>query len=169
MAAGEYVSVSSQRDLERALHQREAALATSYPEVALTEVAVALQLRGIEPGLARRVAQQMSSAEPIRANVLVKYGISEATRARPLQAALASAASFAAGAIVPLLGIILGTSVTRVALALVLALLALGVSGALAAEAGGASRGRGALRVFVGGSIAMAVSALIGRLVGAVV
>ncbi|HTN69936.1 MAG TPA: VIT1/CCC1 transporter family protein, partial [Methylomirabilota bacterium] len=95
MAAGEYVSVSSQRDIEKALRQREESLAQVYPNVALTELAIALQLRGIDPGLARKVANDISIAEPIKANVRVKYGLSESTAARPLQAALASAISFA--------------------------------------------------------------------------
>jgi len=166
MAAGEYVSVSSQRDLELALRRREESLATSLPNVALTELAIELQLRGIDPGLARRVAQQITDAEPVTAAVRVKYGISEATEARPLQAALASAASFAVGACGPLLGLLAGTALQRIAATVALALLALVICGTLAADAGGAPRLRGALRVVVGGGIAMAVSAAIGRLVG---
>jgi VIT1/CCC1 family predicted Fe2+/Mn2+ transporter len=169
MAAGEYVSVSSQRDLERALYRREQSLAEVYPNVALTELAIALQLRGIDPGLARKVAQQISAAEPIGASVRVKYGISEITAARPLQAALASASSFAVGAVVPLLGMLADTPTHRIVLTVALALGALAGCGALAASAGGAPRGRGALRVVGGGGVAMALSAVIGRLVGMVV
>src|SRR5258706_2031266 len=95
MAVGEYVSVSSQRDLERALRQREESLFATHPNVALGELAVALQMRGIDPGLARTVATQIMAVDPVDANVRVKYGISETTAARPLQAALTSAASFA--------------------------------------------------------------------------
>ena len=169
MAAGEYVSVSSQRDLERALYQREQSLAQEYPNVALTELAIALQLRGIDPGLARKVAQQISAEEPIGASVRVKYGISEMTAARPLQAALASASSFAVGAAMPLLGMLADTPTHRIVLTVAFALGALAGCGALAASAGGAPRGRGALRVVVGGGVAMALSAVIGRLVGMVV
>jgi VIT1/CCC1 family predicted Fe2+/Mn2+ transporter len=167
MAAGEYVSVSSQRDLEQALRERENSLAKAYPNVALTELAIALQLQGVDPGLARKVAYEISAAEPIGANVRVKYGISERTAARPLQAALASAVSFAVGA--PLLGMLAHTPAARIQLTITLALFALAVCGALAAGAGGASRLRGSLRVVLGGGLAMAISALIGRIVEIVV
>lgn len=168
MAAGEYVSVSSQRDLERSLREREESLAKAYPNVALTELAIALQLQGVEPGLARKVANDISIAEPIEANVRVKYGLSESTAARPLQAALASAISFAIGAIIPLLGMFAPTP-ARIQLTVAFALFALAVCGALAAGAGGAPRFRGSLRVVLGGGLAMAISAIIGRIVGIVV
>jgi len=169
MAAGEYVSVSSQRDLEEALRRKEEHLVSNHPHVALTELAIMLQLRGLEPATARAVAEQLLGSEPVDANIRVKYGISEETRARPLQAALTSATSFAAGGSVPLLGIIAGTAWFRLPLAISLSLIALGATGALAAGAGGAPRIRGAVRVFVGGSIAMAISALVGRLIGAAI
>jgi VIT1/CCC1 family predicted Fe2+/Mn2+ transporter len=169
MAVGEYVSVSSQRDIEQTLRRREEGLVASYPNVALAELAIALQLRGIDPGLAHKVAGQIAAAEPVDANVQVKYGISERTEARPAQAALASAASFAAGAIVPLLGLTAPTLALRVTFTVVLALMALAACGAAAAGLGGAARTRGALRVIVGGLAAMAISAGIGRLVGTVV
>jgi len=139
MATGEYVSVSSQRDLERTLRQREASLAQAYPNVALT-LAIALQLQGVDPGLARKVANEISIAEPIEANVRVKYGISESVAARPLQAALASAISFAIGAIIPLLGMFAHTPAGRIQLTVAFALFALAVCGALAAGVGGAPR-----------------------------
>jgi VIT1/CCC1 family predicted Fe2+/Mn2+ transporter len=169
MAAGEYVSVSSQRDLEQALRQREESLALAYPNVSLTELAIALQLHGVDPGLARKVAYAISSAEPIEANVRVKYGISEGTAARPLQAALASAVSFSIGAVIPLLGMVAQTPASRIQLTVAFALVALAICGALAAEAGGSSRLRGSLRVVLGGGLAMAISAIIGRIVGIVV
>ena len=169
MAAGEYVSVSSQRDLERTLRQREASLAQAYPNVALTELAIALQLQGVDPGLARKVANEISIAEPIEANVRVKYGISESVAARPLQAALASAISFAIGAIIPLLGMFARTPAGRIQLTVAFALFGLTVCGALAAGAGGAPPLRGSLRVVFGGGLAMAISAIIGHIVGVLV
>jgi len=169
MAAGEYVSVSSQRDLEKTLREREETLSKAYPNVALTEMAIALQLQGVDPGIARKVATEISIAEPIEGNVRVKYGISENTAARPLQAALASAISFSMGAIVPLLGMFAHTPAARTQLTVAFALLALAVCGALAADAGGAPPLRGSLRVVLGGGIAMAISAIIGRIVGIVV
>jgi len=169
MAAGEYISVSSQRDLEQALRHREQELAVARPNVALTELAIVLQLHGIDPGLARRVAQQITDAEPVGASVRVKYGITEALSARPLQAALASASSFAVGSAVPLLGMLAPTLPLRIAWGVGLALAALVACGVLAGGVAGSSRPRGALRVVLGGGLAMAVSFLLGRLVGAVV
>jgi vacuolar iron transporter family protein len=167
MAAGEYVSVSSQRDLEESLRRHEQQLAETLPNVALTELAVALQLRGIDPGLARRVAAQISAAEPVDAGVRVKYGLTETTAARPLQAALASAVSFVLGGAIPLLAMLAPTPRHQALLTVGLALGALLVCGTLAAGVGGAPRVRGALRVALGGGLAMALSALLGRLVGA--
>jgi vacuolar iron transporter family protein len=169
MAAGEYVSVSSQRDIEESLRRREEELALSHPNVALTELAVTLQLHGIDPGLARKVAQQITAAEPIGASVRVKYGITEALSAKPLQAALASALSFAVGSSIPLLGMLASTPTSRIAWGVGLALMALVGCGILAGGAAGSSRTRAAIRVVLGGSLAMAVSSLLGRLVGAVV
>jgi VIT1/CCC1 family predicted Fe2+/Mn2+ transporter len=166
MAAGEYISVSAQRDLEHALRRREQELALSRPNVALTETAVVLQLHGIDPGLARKVAQQITEAEPIDASVRVKYGITEALAARPLQAALASAASFALGSSVPLLGMLAPTLPQRIAWGVALALASLVACGALAGGAAGSSRTRSAVRVVLGGGLAMAASFLLGRLVG---
>jgi vacuolar iron transporter family protein len=169
MAVGEYISVSTQRDTEHALREREKALVSAYPNVALAELAIALQLRGVDPGLARTVAHQMAEAEPIEGNIRVKYGITESTAAQPTAAALASAASFALGSAIPLLGLAGHTLSQRIALAVLLALTALAACGALAANLGGASPGRGALRVVVGGLIAMLICAVVGRLVGAIV
>jgi VIT1/CCC1 family predicted Fe2+/Mn2+ transporter len=169
MAAGEYVSVSSQGDLEESLRRHERQLAETHPNVALTELAVALQLRGIDPGLARRVAGQISEAEPADASVRVKYGLSEETAARPLQAALASAVSFVVGGAVPLLAMLARTPRHQAMLTVGLALSALTVCGTLAAGVGNAPRVRGALRVALGGGLAMTLSALLGRLVGAIV
>jgi VIT1/CCC1 family predicted Fe2+/Mn2+ transporter len=166
MAAGEYVSVSSQRDLERALRRHEAQLLVEFPEVALSEVAVALQLRGLAPGLARTVAQQIGAAEPIDSGVAAKYGLSAAAEAHPLQAALASAAAFACGALIPLAGMLAPAPQQRIVAAVVLALVALGVSGAAAAHLGGAAPFKGALRVVIGGGLALATAAGAGRLVG---
>jgi VIT1/CCC1 family predicted Fe2+/Mn2+ transporter len=164
MAAGEYVSVSAQRDLEDALRRKEESLVSRFPNVALGELSGALQDRGIEPATARDVARQLEAGSAVDAGVRVKYGLTEQARARPLQAALASAAAFATGALVPLVGVL----AAGVEAAVVAALVALATAGALAADAGGAPRGRAAIRVLTGGTLAMAVSGAIGRLVGAV-
>jgi VIT1/CCC1 family predicted Fe2+/Mn2+ transporter len=169
MAVGEYVSVSTQSDIEKALRAREHALLATHPNVSLAELAIELQLRGIDPGLARTVAEQIVAAQPVEANVRVKYGITEERAARPVQAALASAASFALGAAMPLLGLAAPEPRVRMILTVAIALAALAACGAAAAGLGGAARGRGALRVVAGGVLAMTLSAVIGRLVGTVV
>jgi vacuolar iron transporter family protein len=165
MAAGEYVSVSAQRDLEEALREKEQSLVEETPDVALRELSVALQVRGIAQATAREVARQLVATQPVDAGVRIKYGITEQVRARPVQAALASATAFAAGAVVPITAVLLAGVQATVASALV----ALSVTGALAADAGGAPRGRAALRVVIGGTLAMGISAAIGRLLGTVV
>jgi VIT1/CCC1 family predicted Fe2+/Mn2+ transporter len=116
MAAGEYVSVSAQRDFERALRRKEERLVAQYPNVALSELSIALQIRGIEPTTARTVAVQLAATQLADAGVRVKYGISEQARARPLQAALASAAAFTAGGVVPIGGaVIAGAAAAAIA------------------------------------------------------
>ncbi len=165
MAAGEYVSVSSQRDLEDALIARQREEVRDHPYVELVELAATIQDRGVDATLARRVAGQLITADPVGAVARVRYGLSELTRANPLEATLASAASFAAGAIVPLAAAF-ADDAWRMSLVVGLAMLALVVCGALGAQAGGASRVRAALRVVAGGGVAMAISAGAGRLVG---
>lgn len=165
MAAGEYVSVSSQRDLEESLLGQLRNRVQSYPEVALTELAITLQLRGIDPGLARRVAEQISASDPVAAGARVQLGLSNGTLARPLQAAVASAASFSVGGLIPLLGMLVGAA-RPMTTAVLSACVALAICGALGAQAGRAPWPRAALRVVLGGGLAMAVSAVIGKLIG---
>jgi VIT1/CCC1 family predicted Fe2+/Mn2+ transporter len=168
MAAGEYVSVSSQRDLEIAALRHGRAIVDRYPEVAITEVATEIQLQGVDAGLARRVAKQLATVDPLGAYARVNLGLSERRRARPVQAALVSAASFAAGAVIPLLGMA-APAPLRLTCVVGLALVGLAICGALGAAAGGAPRSRAALRVTAGGGVAMAISHIIGRLLGIVV
>lgn len=169
MAAGEYVSVSSQRDLEEAELGRAREKLARYPEVARTEVGITLQLRGVDPGLAQRAAAQVLEKNPLEDYARIRLGISDATRARPAQAALASAAAFTAGGAVPLAGMLLAPGALRLRVVVALAIVALTACGALGADVGGASRRRAALRVVVGGGLAMAISAAVGRLVGVAV
>jgi VIT1/CCC1 family predicted Fe2+/Mn2+ transporter len=139
------------------------------PNVAVTEIAVGLQLEGVDPGLARQAAEQVSREDPIAGYARHELGLVEERRARPLQAALASAASFLSGGVWPVLGLLAPTRDAQSATVVGLAVAALAVAGALSADVGGASRRRAALRVTLGGGVAMGVSAVIGRLVGAVV
>jgi VIT1/CCC1 family predicted Fe2+/Mn2+ transporter len=169
MAAGEYVSVSSQRDLEQAMLQRAREGIAAHPLTAIAELTSTLEGRGIDADLARRVAEETMSANPLGTWARIELGMSEETQARPLQAALASAGSFTVGAMIPLLGMLGRDPSERMALVVALAIGALAVCGMLGANAGGAPVVRAALRVVVGGGLAMLVSHGLGRLVGVVV
>jgi VIT1/CCC1 family predicted Fe2+/Mn2+ transporter len=169
MAAGEYVSVSSQSDTENADRAREQAELADEPEAERQELAAIYRQRGLDHDLALRVADQLMAHDALGAHMRDELGISEALVARPAQAALASAASFAAGAIVPVLMVLLFRG-SQLAIAVTVAsLVLLGSLGAIGARIGGASQWRGALRVVFWGALAMAATAGIGRLFGATV
>lgn len=169
MAAGEYVSVSSQADVEGADLARERDELATQPEAELAELAHIYIERGLTPELAKQVATQLTAHDALGAHARDELGLSEITAARPLQAALASAGSFAVGAALPVLIVAFAptTSLTKLVIASTLVLLSL--LGALAAKVGGAPTGRGALRVAFWGAIAMAASALVGKLFGTTV
>ena len=166
MAAGEYVSVSSQADTENADIARERQELAESAESELRELAEIYQERGLDPTLARAVAEQLTTHDALGAHARDELGITEITAARPVQAAVASAATFAVGAALPLLVVLaapptlLGRAVTAASLA------ALAALGALAARAGGASMLRGALRMTFWGALAMGLTAAVGSLVG---
>ena len=169
MAAGEYVSVSSQADTEAADLTRERRELATAPDSERAELSGIYVERGLSPDLADQVAVQLMAKDALAAHARDELGISEMTRARPLQAALASAAAFAAGALPPvLLGWAVPLSVLTPTIVVVsLALLA--VLGAMAARLGGAPLARGALRVAFWGAVAMGCTALVGRLLGTAV
>jgi VIT1/CCC1 family predicted Fe2+/Mn2+ transporter len=169
MAAGEYVSVSSQADTEQADLARERGELATQPEAEHAELARIYESRGLTPSLATEVATQLMAHDALGAHARDELGLSELTLARPLQAALASAASFAAGAALPLLVVLLLPVTMVVPATIGASLVLLAVLGALAARLGGARPGRGALRVTFWGAVAMGVTALIGRLFGTVV
>ncbi|HEX9183144.1 MAG TPA: VIT family protein [Burkholderiales bacterium] len=166
MAAGEYVSVSSQADVERAdLEQERRALAME-PEAERAELTAIYVGRGLTPELAAQVAAQLTAHDALAAHARDELGIHHATRARPLQAALASAAAFALGAAAPVLLVLVlpaGAFVTAISASTLVLLAALG---ALAARLGGASWLRGSARVAFWGAAAMALTGLIGKLFG---
>jgi len=169
MAAGEYVSVHSQADTE------EAELATERTELKQDnkgehkELAAIYEARGLDAALAKQVAQQLMAHDALGAHALDELGISETSRARPIQAALASAASFAVGALMPLMVTAISPVAALIPLVSGSSLALLALLGALSARAGGAKVMVGALRVTVWGGLAMAVTAAIGWLFGAVV
>lgn len=166
MAAGEYVSVSSQSDSEQADLARERAELHADPALEQEELAGIYMRRGLDAGVARTVAAQLMAHDALGAHALEELGISDLTAARPLQAATASAASFAAGAALPLLCALLAPANAMPVIAAG-SLVALALLGATAARIGGAPVGRATWRVTSWGAMAMAVTAAIGAMVGA--
>ena len=164
MAAGEYVSVSSQGDTERADLNRERRELTTQPAAEEDELTAIYVHRGLELDVARTVARQLMAKDALAAHARDELGLTEELAARPLQAALASAATFTVGAIVPILTIILAPPSALVVSAV--SLLCLVALGATAARAGGAPMLIGAARVGGWGALAMAVTAAVGRLFG---
>ena len=164
MAAGEYVSVHSQADNERAEIDRERRELRSDSEGEQRELAAIYRRRGLEPALAARVAEQLMAHDALGAHARDELGISERAKARPLQAALASAASFALGAALPLAVTALGPRSMLIPLVAGASLVSLVILGVLAARASGAPVARGAVRVAFWGALAMAVTAGVGRL-----
>lgn len=169
MAAGEYVSVSSQSDTEQADLGRERAELATQPEFEREELARIYTNRGVSPELARQVADQLMAHDALGAHARDELGISEVTTARPVQAALTSAATFAVGAALPLSMVLLMPRSALVAGVSVASLLFLGLLGAVGAQAGGANVGRATLRVTFWGALAMALTAGIGAIFGTIV
>jgi len=169
MAAGEYVSVSSQADTEDADVARERGELAESPASERAELAGIYMARGVSPELALQVADQLTAHDALGAHARDELGIHELTRARPLQAALASAASFAVGAAPPvMLAAVLPNGILTPGIVTV-TLLLLVLLGGVAAHIGGAPRMRGAVRVAFWGTVAMGCTALVGRLFGTVV
>jgi VIT1/CCC1 family predicted Fe2+/Mn2+ transporter len=167
MAAGEYVSVHSQADAEQADLERERRELHTDAQGELNELTAIYVRRGLEQKLAREVAKQLMAHDALGAHARDELGISELTAARPLQAAFASAASFAAGAALPLVVTTLATASLVIPLVAATSLVFLAVLGAVAARAGGAPMVKGATRVNVWGAIAMALTSGVGMVFGA--
>ena len=169
MAVGEYVSVSSQSDTERADLARERKELNENAEFEMDELTQIYVKRGVDQALARQVAQQLMAKDALGAHARDELGISESTTARPVQAALTSAASFSVGAAMPLLLVLLSPARALVVIVSAASLAFLALLGALGARAGGANILRATTRVTFWGAMAMALTAAIGKLVGAVV
>ena len=167
MAAGEYISVSSQSDTEAADLARERKELAAEPESELRELAGIYEARGLSSRLAEEVARELTRHDALAAHARDELGITEIASARPVQAALTSAATFAAGASLPLLSILVAPDGAVAATVFVAALIALAGLGMVGARAGGASVWRGALRVTFWGALAMAATAAVGTLFGA--
>lgn len=169
MAAGEYVSVASQRDAEEADLERERRELATHPVEELDELARIYEGRGLSPELARQVAVELSEHDRLASHARDELGLDEVRRARPLQAAATSAVAFAVGAAIPLVAVSLAESdLARVAITAVVSLIALAALGVLGARLGGAGPARAAFRVLTWGALAMALTFAIGLLVGAV-
>jgi VIT1/CCC1 family predicted Fe2+/Mn2+ transporter len=169
MAAGEYVSVSSQSDTERADLARERQELESDSEAELHELQSIYEQRGLDRELARQVAIQLTAHDVLAAHAREELGITEVHSARPIQAALASAASFALGAALPLLTAMLVSPAQIAVVVALTSLVFLAVLGGVAARVGGASVLRGVLRVTFWGLLAMALTTAVGKLFGAIV
>lgn len=163
MAVGEYVSVSSQRDSEKADIAIERQSLQDNPDAELAELTWIYEQRGLDHTLAEQVAVQLHDHDAVAAHARDELGIDHEALANPTQAALASAVAFSIGALVPIIGALIAGGA---ALIVVLSLIALGISGAIGAYIGGGHRLIAALRVFAGGGAAMAITAFIGHLVG---
>lgn len=169
MAAGEYVSVHSQADAEKADLTVEKQELRDEPEAELKELAGIYVKRGLEPALARQVAEQLTAKDALAAHARDELGITEVAEARPIQAALSSAASFTIGAALPLAVVFAAPSEQLVIAVSAASLVFLALLGALAARAGGANAPIGAARVTFWGALALAVTAGIGKLIGVAV
>ena len=169
MAAGEFVSVSSQSDTERADLETEKAALRDYPEAELQELADIYIKRGVEPATAQAVAQQLMKHDALGAHARDELGMSDMAAARPIQAALSSAASFSAGSALPLAAAALSPHYMITPVVAAVSLASLAILGWMSASAGGASKARAVARVVFWGAAAMIVTGVIGAVFGTVV
>ena len=169
MASGEYVSVSSQRDAERAMLALERRELAESPLAEVAELAQIYQSKGLPPDLSRYVAEQLTARDPLGAHAEAELGIDPEQLARPGHAALASFLSFMAGAVLPLLAITLVPAPARIPVTVVAVLAALMATGTASAALGRAPRGPAVLRNVIGGAIAMGVTYAVGMIVGTAV
>lgn len=169
MAVGEYVSVSSQRDTERAYIAREKRRLARDPEHELAGLAEAYVAKGVSVKTAHLVAVELSKKDALKAHLSTELNLDEEDLNNPTQAALASMVSFTVGGLIPLIAVLVATQHTRIAVTFVAVLVALTITGYLSATVGSASRKRAILRVVVGGALAMAATYLVGHLFGTAV
>jgi VIT1/CCC1 family predicted Fe2+/Mn2+ transporter len=169
IAAGEYVSVQSQADTEHADIAREKRELELQPENELNELTSIYESQGLDQPLARQVAEKLTSGDALGAHARDELGITETLRARPLQAAFASAIAFVVGATVPIIAVLLAPKALVTAVSFATALITLSILGATAAYAGGAPVAKGAVRVAFWGALAMGLTAGVGKFLGAVI
>ena len=166
MALGEYISVSSQRDAEDANIAKEKWELANVPERELEELTAIYVHKGLNPELARQVAEELTADDALKIHLAEELGISEHSRAQPVEAMIGSAVAFAAGAAVPLLAVAISSTSNRIAVTIAIVVVALLGLGAAGARAGGAHPVRPIVRVVIGGLAAMAFTMAIGKLFG---
>ncbi|MDX1875115.1 VIT family protein [Mycolicibacterium sp. 120266] len=169
MALGEYVSVSTQRDTERALLTKERAELRDDPAAELDELKQIYAAKGLSESTAQAVATELTAHDAFAAHAEAELGIKPDELTNPWQAAFSSAAAFITGALLPLLAILLPTPSVRIPVTVVAVLIALAITGSVSARLGGAPRGRAVVRNIVGGGLALAITYAIGLFVGTVV
>lgn len=166
MAVGEYVSVSTQRDSERALLAKERRELREEPEFELAELAGIYEAKGLSADTARKVAEELTAHDAFTAHAEAELGLDPKDLTNPWHAAFSSAVSFTFGALLPLLAILLPPVPLRIPITFAAVLVALAITGSVSARLGGSERGRAVLRVVIGGALAMAVTYGIGQLAG---
>ncbi|WP_431957588.1 VIT1/CCC1 transporter family protein [Nocardia lijiangensis] len=164
MAVGEYVSVSTQRDSERALLAKERKELTEEPEYELAELIDIYRAKGLSPETARTVAEELTAHDAFTAHAEAELGLNPRELTNPWLAAFSSAIAFTLGALLPLLAILLPPVTARIPVTVVAVLVALALTGSISAQLGGGDRGRAVLRVVLGGALAMLVTYGIGQL-----
>ncbi|MCU1432776.1 MAG: hypothetical protein JWP95_1881 [Actinotalea sp.] len=169
MALGEYVSVSSQRDTERALIAQERRELQEDPEGELAELAEIYRAKGLSEATAQKVAEELTERDAVAAHVEAELGLDPDERTNPWHAALASAVAFTVGAFLPLLAVVLAPAPVRIPVTFVGVVVALAVTGTVSARLGGAHRLRAVVRLILGGALAMGITFGIGALLGATV
>lgn len=168
MALGEYVSVSTQRDTERALLIKERAELRELPEQELEELVDLYEAKGLSPATARLVAEELTEHDAFAAHADVELGIDPDDLTNPWQAAVSSAISFTIGALLPLIAILSTPPHLRIPVTFIAVLVALALTGSISARLGGARRGRAVARVVIGGAVAMVVTYVIGQAFGTI-
>lgn len=166
MATGEYVSVSTQRDTERALIAKERDELRTMPEQELAELTELYRDKGLSPDLARQVAVELTEKDALKAHLDVELNLDADDVANPWSAAIASAISFSVGALLPLLAILLSPAAIRVPVTFAAVVVALGLTGVISSRLGGAATSRAVIRNVLGGALAMIITYVVGRLVG---
>lgn len=166
MAVGEYVSVSSQSDAEKAFIEREKKLLESDPEGQLRDLTQSFIDKGIDPATAQQVAAELTKTDPLKAHLIAEFGMEEEDVVNPMHAAVASLFAFTAGGLIPFVAILIAPVDIRLWVTGIAVALALALTGYMSASVGGASRRNAIIRVLVGGIAAMVLTYLVGRFFG---